>query len=269
MTSLLRIALPSAVAGALAVGAAFLAPTFFAGDAPHAQTAGSFTPAEREEIGTIVREYLLTNPELMREVFIELERRQVAEQEARQRQALEDSAAQLFDAEHDIVMGNPEGDVTLVEFFDYNCGFCKRALGDVMAMIEKDPNLRVVLKEFPVLGEDSTAAARVSVAATLQMTEEQAARYHTDLLNTRGRVGGETALALAEEMGLDMDRLAADIESQEVREVLMANMSLADDLGLTGTPAWVVGDGVIFGAVGEARLTEAVANARECGSVSC
>lgn len=237
--------------------------------APAVAQDATFSEAERAAIGEVVREYLLENPELMREVFAELERRQVAEQEARQRAALTDSAELLFASPDDIVMGNPEGDVTLVEFFDYNCGFCKRALADVMEMIEKDPNLRVVLKDFPVLGQGSLEAARVGIAATEQMTPEQAARYHMDLLNSRGQIDGARARALAAEMGLDMARLEADVNAPRVREIITANVDLADRLGLTGTPAWVVGDGVIFGAVGEARLAEAVANARECGSISC
>jgi protein-disulfide isomerase len=237
--------------------------------APALAQDATFSQAERDAIGEGVREYLLENPELMREVFAELERRQVAEQETRQREALTESAELLFESPDDIVMGNPEGDVTLVEFFDYNCGFCKRALGDVMAMIEKDPQLRVVLKDFPVLGPGSLEAARIGIAATEQMTPEQAVTFHMDLLNSRGQIDGARAFAVAEEMGLDLARLEEDMNSERVREIITANVDLADKLGLTGTPAWVVGDGVIFGAVGEERLAEAVANARECGSISC
>ncbi|GGK41113.1 DsbA family protein [Salinarimonas ramus] len=251
----------TALAAVLAAGALATAPAI-AQETP-------FSEAERDAIGEVVREYLLENPELMREVFAELERRQVAEQEARQREAMTAMRDELFDADHDIVLGNPEGDVTLVEFFDYNCGFCKRALGDVMAMIERDPELRVVLKDFPVLGPGSLEAARIGVAATEQMTPEQAERFHMELLLTRGQVDGARALAVAEEMGLDMAALEEAVNGERVAEIITTNIDLADRLGLTGTPAWVVGDGVIFGAVGVERLTEAVANARECGSVSC
>lgn len=247
---------------ALLATSATLAPQALAQDAP-------FDAAEREAIGEIVREYLLENPEIMRDVFAELERREVAAQETRQREALTESAELLFRSPDDVVLGNPDGDVTLVEFFDYNCGFCKRALGDVMSMIEKDPNLRVVLKDFPVLGPGSLGAARVGIAAFEQMDAEQAARFHMDVLNSRGQVDADRALQVAEEMGLDMARLDEDMKSERVREIITANVELADKLGLTGTPAWVVGDGVIFGAVGEEQLTRAVENTRACGSLSC
>jgi len=265
MPSFLAKAAAAASFAALLAVAPVLAPS----TGPALAQDASFSEAERAEIGEVVRAYLLENPELMREVFAELERRQVAEQETRQREALTESAELLFNSPDDIVMGNPEGDVTLVEFFDYNCGFCKRALGDVMAMIEKDPNLRVVLKDFPVLGPGSLEAARIGIAATEQMTPEQAAQYHMDLLNSRGQIDGARAFAVAQEMGLDLARLEQDMNSARVRDVITTNVDLADKLGLTGTPAWVVGDGVIFGAVGEAQLTEAVANARACGSLTC
>lgn len=228
-----------------------------------------FDDAQRAEIGEIVREYLLENPEIMRDVFAELERRQAAAQEAAQRQTLEEEQETLFRSAHDVVLGNPDGDVTLVEFFDYNCGFCKRALVDILALVEADPELRVVLKEFPVLGQSSLEAAQISIAATGKLSPEDAAAFHVELLGTRGQIDGARALAVAQEMGLDPEALRAEMRSDRVRAVLTENMQLADRLGLTGTPAWVVGDGVIFGAVGQARLAEAVANTRTCGSMSC
>ena len=166
-------------------------------------------------------------------------------------------------------VGDVGGDVVFVEFFDYNCGPCRRAMSDVMAMIEKDPNLRVVLKDFPILGAPSLEAAQIGVAAAAQMTPEQALRFHMDLLSTRGQVDGARARQVAEELGLDLARIQQELNGPRVADVITTNLDLANAVGITGTPGWVVGDGVLVGAIGEARLTEAVANARDCGAVSC
>lgn len=251
-----------AIAGALALLAAPLV-------VPASAQTRSFDEAQRAEIGEIVREYLLDNPEIMREVFAELERRQAVAQEASQRETLAQAQETLFHSPHDVVLGNPDGDVTLVEFFDYNCGFCKRALADILALVETDPDLRIVLKEFPVLGTGSLEAAQVSIAATEMLSPEDATAFHIELMSTRGQIDGARALAVAQDMGLDAEALRAEMRGSRVREVLTENMQLADRLGLTGTPAWVVGDGVIFGAVGQTRLAEAVENTRTCGSVTC
>lgn len=251
-----------------AVAAAFLAVSALAGVAGAAAQQERFSTEETRAIETIVREYLMNNPEIMRDVFAELERREQAAQAEARRRTLEDANALLFDAD-DVILGNPQGDVTLVEFFDYNCGFCKRALEDLHAMIEADPNLRVVLKDFPVLGPGSLEAARIALAAQKQLSPEDAGRFHVSLMETRGQVNGERATSLAREMGLDMARLEADANSPAVRETLATNYQLADDLGLTGTPAWVIGDQVVSGAVGRERLGAAVQNVRRCGTVVC
>ncbi len=227
-----------------------------------------FSPEETKAIEEIVRNYLVQNPEIMREVFAELERRQAAAQQMAQQEALSSAQAELFEGD-DVILGNPTGDVTLVEFFDYNCGFCKRALDDVQALIDADPGLRVVLKDFPVLGPGSLEAARVGLAAKNQFTNEQAAEFHVRLMASRGQINGERAAALATEMGADADKLQADVNSDEVRDVIARNVELGDRLGLTGTPAWVVGDRVISGAVGAERLGASIENVRRCGTTSC
>lgn len=251
-----------------AVAAAFLAVSALAGVTGAAAQQERFSTEETRAIETIVRDYLMNNPEIMRDVFAELERREQAAQAEARRRTLEDANALLFDAD-DVILGNPQGDVTLVEFFDYNCGFCKRALEDLHAMIEADPNLRVVLKDFPVLGPGSLEAARIALAAQKQLSPEDAGRFHVSLMETRGQVNGERATSLAREMGLDMARLEADANGPAVRETLATNYQLADDLGLTGTPAWVIGDQVVSGAVGRERLGAAVQNVRRCGTVVC
>ncbi|KAA2235333.1 DsbA family protein [Salinarimonas soli] len=233
-----------------------------------AQTA-PFNPEQRRAIEGIVKDYLLAHPELLQEVFAELEKRQGEAQRTAQADALQSERARLLDSSRDHIGGNPAGDVTLVEFTDYNCGFCKRALGDIKAMIKSDPKLKVVFKDFPVLGPGSVEAARVSAAARMQLKADRQFDFHTRLMETKGPVNGERALTLAKEMGLDMGRLQKDMDGADVKESIQTNVMLGDKLGLTGTPAFIVGDEVIFGAVGLEPLRKAVDNTRKCGKATC
>jgi protein-disulfide isomerase len=216
-----------------------------------------------------VKDYLLKNPEVLTEVIAELEKRQAEAQRVAQAGALKETRQTLLNAPHSFVVGNPSGDVTLVEFFDYNCGYCKQALADVRTLLKADPNLRVVLKDFPVLGPDSVEASRVALAAGKQLQGERLFDYHVKLMDNRGRVNGERALSVAKDMGLDMARLQKDMQGQDVQAALQENMGLGDKLSLSGTPAFIIGDQIIPGAVGLAPLKQVVANVRQCGKASC
>lgn len=246
------------------IGAMAVAPVAMAQDA-------AFTDQQKQAIGEIVRDYLLKNPEVLTEVIAELEKRQVEAQRAAQAGALQDTTTReaLLNAPHSYVAGNPSGDVTLVEFFDYNCGYCKRALADVQNLVKGDPKLRVVLKDFPVLGPDSVEASQVALAARKQLQGDKLFDFHMKVMETRGRVNGERALAVAKDMGLDIAKLRKDMESPDVRSALQENMGLGDKLGLSGTPAFIVGDAVIAGAVGLEPLKQVVASVRQCGKASC
>ena len=168
-----------------------------------------------------------------------------------------------------MTVGNPQGDVTLVEFFDYNCGYCKRALSDLMNLMKADPKLKVVLKEFPVLGPSSVEAARVGVAVRMQdRTGKKYLEFHQKLLSGRGQVDKARALAVAKEVGLDMARLEKDMASDEVTATLQESGQLADKLGLNGTPSYVVGPDVVVGAVGLEVLKQKVDNARACAAAA-
>ena len=234
-----------------------------------AQQAGPFTEQQKQAIGEVVKDYLLKNPELLQEVMAELEKRQAEQQRVAQASALKETRQTLLNAPHSIVAGNPQGDVTLVEFFDYNCGYCKRALADVRALAKGDPKLRIVLKDFPVLGPDSVEASRVSLAVKNQLQGEKLFDYHTRVMETRGRVNGERALAVAKEMGVDMARLQKDMDAPDVRAALQENVGLGDKLGLSGTPAFIIGDEIIAGAVGQDPLKQVVASVRKCGKATC
>ena len=146
----------------------------------------------------------------------------------------------LFNSPRQVVLGNPQGNVTMVEFFDYNCGYCKRAMDDMLTLLKNDPNLKVVLKEFPVLGPGSVEAAKVAIAVRMQdKTGKKYLDFHQRLLGGRGQADKARALAAAKEVGFDIARLEKDIESDEVKASLEESFKLAEALGLNGTPSYV------------------------------
>jgi protein-disulfide isomerase len=234
----------------------------------HAQKS-SFSDTERQNIEAIIKDYLLKKPEVLQEALIELDRRQQDAQKNAQKQALSEEKEALFSPARAFVAGNEKGDVTIVEFFDYNCGFCKKALSDMQALLKKDPNIRLILKDFPVLGPDSVEASRVALAAKQQLKGAAIWDYHMRVMELKGRVNGERALGIAKDMGLDVTRLQKDMASLEVKTLLENNARLGDKLNLTGTPAFVIGQEIVFGAVGLEALTKVVEGVRQCGKASC
>jgi protein-disulfide isomerase len=162
------------------------------------------------------------------------------------------------------VLGNPQGKVTMVEFFDYNCAFCKRALADMLDLLKTDTDLKFVLKEFPVLGPGSVEAAHVAVAARMQdPSGKKYMEFHQKLLGGRGPADKMRALAVAKDVGFDMTRLEKDMNSDEVKATIEENMKLADALGVSGTPSYVVGDEVVVGAVGLDELRAKIKSERK------
>lgn len=232
-------------------------------------SAQTFGPAQKEEIGRIVREYLLAHPEVIQESIAELERRQAETQKTAQTAAIRETKDALVNSSHGNVVGNPAGDVTLVEFFDYNCGYCKQALADIQTLMKADPKLKVVLKDLPVLGPESLEASRIALAVKAQLSGDKLFEYHTRLLATRGRVGTERAVSLARDMGLDVARLQRDAGGTEVAAALDENRRLSEKLGINGTPAFIIGEEVIPGAVGAGPLREAIKSVRQCGHAVC
>ncbi len=231
--------------------------------------AQSFTPAQRGEIEAILKDYLLKNPEVLQEVMGELEKRQAMAEAEKHRAGVKEHAEIIFSSPRQVTLGNAQGDVTVVEFFDYNCGYCKRAMGDMLDLMKGDGKLKFVLKEFPVLGEGSTQAAQVAVAVRMQdKTGKKYLEFHQKLLSNRGAVDKARAVAAAKEVGLDMARLEKDMASDEVKETLAESFKIAEALGLNGTPSYVVGSDVVVGAVGLKTLKEKINTAR-CGQASC
>ena len=226
-------------------------------------------PADQARVEEIVHNYLLLHPEVLQEAIAELEKRQALAEAEKHRTAVKDNAATLFNSARQVVLGNPQGDVTFVEFFDYNCGYCKRALSDMLDLMKTDPKLKVVLKEFPVLGPGSVEAAQVAVGVRMQdKSGKKYLEFHQKLLLGRGQADRARALAVAKEIGLDMARLEKDIASEEARATIEESLKLAEALGLNGTPSYVVGPNVVIGAVGLPALREKVNTAR-CGRATC
>jgi protein-disulfide isomerase len=237
--------------------------------APAPARAQSFAPDQRGEIEKIVREYLLSHPEVLQDAMAELEKRQTAEDAQKHLAAIKDNATAIFSSPRQVNLGNLQGDVTMVEFFDYNCAFCKRAMSDMLDLMKNDPKLKVVLKEFPVLGEGSLQAAQVAVAVRMQdKTGKKYLDFHTKLLGGRGPADKARALAAAKEAGFDLGRLDKDLQSDEVKQTLEENLKLAEGLGLNGTPSYVFPAEVVVGAVGLPALKGKINSAR-CGKETC
>ena len=222
----------------------------------------------REEVEKIVREYILKNPEIVRDAIIELRRREEQAETQLRSDALKSHQAKLFNSPRGVVIGNPKGNVTLVEFFDYNCGYCKKALGDISELLKNDPNLKIVLKELPILSPGSVEAARIGIAVRIQDQTKYLA-FHRILLSGRGEANAARALAAAKEAGLDIERIKKDMNSPEVDATLQESAELAEALKVSGTPTYVLADQVIPGALPYERLTLAIAAVRKCGKVEC
>lgn len=231
--------------------------------------AAPFTDAQKSAIEGIIKDYLIKNPEVLQDALAEAEKRQVETQRLAQAAALKEARDLLVNGKHDVVGGNPAGDITLVEFFDYNCGYCRKALSDVQALIKSDPKLRVVIKDFPVLGPESLEASQVAVAVAQQLKGDKLFEFHQKLLESKGRVNGAKALEVAKQMGLDTAKLQKDMASPEVKAAIAENRGLGDRLGLSGTPAFIVGDEVIPGAVGVEPMRKTITDVRQCGHASC
>jgi len=229
----------------------------------------SFSTQQKTDLGLIIKDYLMKNPEVIRDAMAELERRDQIAAVEQQKKTLASVSDTLFKSERGIVLGNPKGDVTLVEFFDYNCGYCKRSMADLQALLKDDPKLRIVLRDFPVLGPESVEASMVAVAVANQLKGGDYLAYHSKLMESKGRIGKERAVQVAKELGVDMAKLDQDISSKQTRLALEETMRIADDLKIQGTPAFVIGDEVVFGAVGRDPLAKAIESVRTCGKAVC
>lgn len=252
------------------VGLAAAAALLFAGlAAPTTVAASEFSAKQKSEIEKTVHDYLLANPDVIKDAIDLLEKRQKDAESTRREKVLTEQADKLLRSRNQAVVGNPDGDVTLVEFFDYNCGYCKQSLNTVAKLIEGDPKLRVVLKDFAILGTDSVETAQVATAIRNQFSGPKFWDFHRKLLSTRGHIGKQQALAAARELGADMGRLEKDMEKPDVQESLREVATLADQLRFDGTPAWVIGNEAVVGGLPMTALKSKIDNLRKCGKTAC
>jgi protein-disulfide isomerase len=231
--------------------------------------ADDFTPAQKQELGAFVHDYLVNNPDVLRDAIEALDKRDKATADAERQKAVTSQAGPLFSSKYQATIGNPNASATLVEFFDYNCHYCKGALPDIAKLIKDDPKLKVVLKDFPVLGPGSVEAAKVASAARNQLPGDRFWAFHYKLLGSHGPVGKAEAMAVAKDLGLDMDKLAKDMESSDVKAGLDETMQLADSLQINGTPTFVLGQDLVVGAVGYDQLKSKIDSVHKCGHVAC
>jgi len=225
-------------------------------------------------VGEIVKDYVIKHPDMFRDVLVDSLKRQPAAiagpgTDARMRaaadqgDAVKSNASTLFGSAHQVTLGNPNGDVTMVEFFDYNCGFCKGALPAMLTLLKDDPKLKVVLKEWPILGPGSVDAAHVAVAVRMQDPDgHKYLMFHRKLLGDPGPANKEKALAAAAGAGLNVPRLEKDMDSDEVSATIDEDSALARAIGIGGTPGYVIGGTVVAGAVGLDGLKGQIATAR-------
>jgi protein-disulfide isomerase len=259
---LTTLVVAAAVSAVTAAGTSYLL-FRYAGPGGKLAMHGAAAP-DQARIEQIMRAYLTKNPEILVEMTTELDKRQAADQATQQEKAISENSDKIFRSPVTFVAGNPQGDVTVVEFFDYNCGYCKRALSDVVKLVNGDGKIRLVLKDLPIFGEDSEAAAKAALASIKQGKYFE---MHQKLFSEPGKADKEKALRIAKELGLDTDQLQKDMDDPAVKQALEESKQLAQKLGLQGTPLYLIGDRVLPGAPDDLydQLTKNVSEVREKG----
>jgi protein-disulfide isomerase len=226
-------------------------------------------PLDKAGVEAVVKDYLMAHPEVIEDAINALQAKRAAAETERQKQMVSENREAIVDAKQNVVLGNPDGDVTITEFFDYNCGYCKRGLADMINLLDTDKKVKVVLKDYPILSPGSIDAAAVAIGVKKQLQGERFLAFHKELLLTRGPVGKERALEVAKDSGVDMTKLEADMAAPSVKTALAENIKLGDALGVSGTPSYVVGDEVVGGAVGYDALKARIDAVRKCGQTTC
>jgi len=219
------------------------------------------------KLNPMIETYLMDNPSILQRVSDKLADEVAAKRKEETRTQLAALKSAIYDEPNHIVLGNPNGDVTLVEMFDYNCGYCRQALPDLATLLDEDPNLRVILKEFPILSQGSVEAARVAVQVSEAKVDYWT--FHQTLFTSPGKVDKDVALKAASSLGLNPITLEMGMNTPAVADVIDKSYKIADQLKITGTPTYIIGDEIIPGAVGIDQLRTRIANMRACGSTDC
>jgi protein-disulfide isomerase len=256
------VVVAAAVAAVTAAGTSYLVLRY----APLGMVTGPVS-VDKARVEQITRDYLNKNPGVLIEMATELDKRQAAKQGAQQQNVISENADALFRSPLSHVAGNPNGDVSVVEFFDYNCPYCRRALPNVVKLVNDDGKVRLVLKELPILSDDSVEAAKLALASNKQGKYFE---MHQKLLSEPGKADKEKALGIAKELGLDVDQLQKDAQDPDVKKALDEAKDLANKLNLQGTPLYLIGDRVVAGAPDDLfdQLKAKVAEVRQKGCAS-
>lgn len=237
-----------------------LSPTVIAAETPAMTPAPVFTPEQKAEIETIIRQFLVEKePETIAKAYEVLQQRQAAQQMEITKEGIKTHAKRLFEDKNTPVLGNPKGDVTIVEFYDYSCGYCKLAAAEVKQLLEQEKNVRFLAKEYPILGEPSAMASRAALASVKQGKFEV---FHNMLFGFNGQLGEAVIMDIASRAGLDAAQLKKDMNSKEIDNMIAENRKLGAELGVRGTPMFIIGDSIHPGALKLEAMQKAVADAR-------
>ena len=218
-------------------------------------------------LNPMIESYLMSDPKILQRMSVALDTTLQAEEREQATTAIASMQDAIFNDPDQVVLGNPDGDVTLVEFFDYNCGYCRAAVPDMAALLAEDPNLRIVLKEFPILSNESIDAARVAVL--VGKADVDYWTFHETLFTSRSQVDKQVALAAASDLGLSPVALELDMGTDAVAKTIQTSYEIARALNITGTPTYIIGNEIIPGAIGIDELRTRIANMRACGETQC
>ncbi len=254
----MKMNLTVAAAFLLAFAALFTEPSIAQEKA--AQEKSSFTPAQREEMKTLVRDYLIKNPEVIAEAIEALQAKHEDEKEMRRDATIAMNKDALYNPKEQTILGNLQGDVTIVEFFDYNCGYCKSMFGDLIQTVKTDGKIKLVLKELPILGPNSVTATKAALASRNQRKYPE---FHQALISYKGQINEEAIKAVAKGVGLNVDKLLEDMKDPTFEDVIEKNRDLARDMDVTGTPALLIGGTFVGGAIKKDKMQELIAQARK------
>ena len=226
---------------------------------PRAVYAAEFTPDQRKAIEAIIHDYLTKNPDVLIDTLQAAEDKIKGDARDKAAQALSARRREIFDDPETPIAGNPKGDVSLVEFFDYRCPYCKQVEPSLEALLGEDRQLKLVYKEFPVLGPESVTASRAALAARKQGKYDA---LHRALMLLKGQINEAAVLKTAESVGVDVERLKRDMAAPEIARALKANTELAEALDIRGTPGFVIGNAIVPGAIDLASLKQMIATER-------
>lgn len=225
-----------------------------------ANAADSFTPAQTRELERIVHDYIIKHPEVLMESIQAAEEKEKADKVARAEHSIHDQEAALLHDPESQVGGNPNGDVTIVEFFDYRCPYCKQVEPVLESLLASDRKLRIVYKEFPILGPASTYASRIALASRAQGKYDA---FHRAMMGTKGSIDEKVVDRVARSVGIDIDKARSDMNGPGIEAVIKKDFALADAININGTPAFIIAGKLYPGAMTMEELKKAIADARQ------